>query len=99
MILCINIQKDKNKLKERDERSWHYLLSETWCQVRAAVSALKDVQCLPKLPRDLVPPGRSPDMLDFLLHTFGFQVGVRSILPYFYANPFTKFNDYMILSI
>ncbi|KAJ8436464.1 hypothetical protein Cgig2_000449 [Carnegiea gigantea] len=47
----------------------------TLSEVRAAVSALKDVQCLPKLPRDLVPPGRSPDMLDFLLYTFGFQIG------------------------
>lgn len=42
-------------------------------EVRAAVSALKDVRGLPELPADFVSPVRGPDMLDFLHFVFGFQ--------------------------
>lgn len=42
-------------------------------EVRAAVSSLKDIRGVPKLPRDVIPPARSPDMLDFLQYVFGFQ--------------------------
>lgn len=44
------------------------------CQVRAAVSALKDIRGLPKMPGDAVSSLRSPDVLDFLQYVFGFQV-------------------------
>lgn len=46
----------------------------TCYQVRAAVSALKDVRGLPEVPADFVSPVRGPDMLDFLHFVFGFQV-------------------------
>ncbi|KNA05699.1 hypothetical protein SOVF_187870 [Spinacia oleracea] len=42
-------------------------------EVRAAVSALKDVRGLPEVPADFVSPVRGPDMLDFLHFVFGFQ--------------------------
>ncbi|XP_021771976.1 callose synthase 9-like [Chenopodium quinoa] len=42
-------------------------------EVKAAVSALKDMQGLPELPVDFVSPVRGPDMLDFLQFVFGFQ--------------------------
>ncbi|XP_074321394.1 callose synthase 9-like [Silene latifolia] len=42
-------------------------------EVRAAVSALKDIRGLPNLPADIVSSLRSPDVLDFLQYVFGFQ--------------------------
>jgi callose synthase len=53
----------------------HYLTRGTYCQVRAAVSALKYFTGLPTLPSDFsIPATRDADMLDFLHYIFGFQV-------------------------
>ncbi|PKA45890.1 Callose synthase 9 [Apostasia shenzhenica] len=45
----------------------------SFSEVKAAVSSLMFYRGLPKLPDDVVPVGRSTDMLDFLQYVFGFQ--------------------------
>ncbi|KAJ4724122.1 Callose synthase-like protein [Melia azedarach] len=46
----------------------------SFSEVRAAVSAIKYFEGLPRLPEDFsIPASRDPDMLDFLHYIFGFQ--------------------------
>ena len=46
-----------------------------FCEVQAAVTALKYFPGLPKLPAEFpLPATRNADMLDFLHYIFGFQV-------------------------